>query len=155
MQKDSPAHNIICNADYSLMMRAYAKYLKPRVLQEPTLTMHMGVCLDGRFHAIGFSRGSFCVCCKRGAATYGTVGKNKIHLENGVYYSRCRDCYNSNTKICPMSYNVDKLCWRGIIPLMMLREYMNLNSIPYELFGYILKIGAALSCREHIFGEST
>ena len=108
----------------------------------------------------------FCVCCKR-AGLRDRGGKNNtlgsIHIDYNVYYGRCDECHEKDIRLCVNSYLDDKLCWRVLKGLMILREYIvnsnyNANVIPYEIFGYIVGViacrfdnGNKIACIEHMF----
>ena len=169
MQKDIPGHNIICNADYSQMLRVYSEHMKkPRFsFTEAYLSHYTRTKIHDDYYQVGFSRGFFCICCKG----QGLINKDDTHdngdvlleidvrndgHECGVYYGRCGECYDQVVKICPVSYDVDKLCWRGTISLMILREYMVSDNVviggmPIDILSYILGIISNVSCYKHMF----
>ena len=161
MQKDIPGHNIICNADYSQMLRAYCEHLKTFKMPKLYLSYPMDTKLiinsQKCIYSVGLSGEFFCICCKK----HGTIelggGTNEsegVRLQNHdvtkIYYSRCAECYDKDARICPLGYVNTKLCWRGLAGLMILREFIATSGIPSELFSYILVIVNNVSCKQHL-----
>ena len=165
MNEDLPGHSIICRESYPDMLRAYAGYLQTCKHSNATLSYQIITNFNQKFYSIGLCKEFFCVCCKRvGLRDRDTKDNNfiGIQISNKIYYSRCEDCYEKDIRLCVNSYSDDKLCWRGVVPLMLLREYILSsnysagdngvnNVIPYEIFGYILGIVGNVACLEHMF----
>ena len=151
MLDDIPGHSIICNADYSKMLRAYSENLLERAAGSFTLSYPVGVYINingvQQYHHIGFGSDFFCICC--GKHTH-HQSNSEIKISDRVFYSRCIDCKTNDIRICSLGYVNRKLCWKGLASLMLLREYMSMNFVPSELFGYILGIVNNVSCKQHL-----
>ena len=152
-------NNFYINCWQPNMLQAYYRHLSERSHGSFTLSYPIGVHINGvqQYHHIGFSNDFFCICCGKHEMEH---EGDEIRISDEVYYNRCGDCSEKDIRICINSFMNDKLCWRGLKGLMLLREYILSsnysangvnNVIPYEIFGYILGIVGNVACLEHMF----
>ena len=160
-------NNFYINCWQPNMLQAYYRHLSERSHGSFTLSYPIGVHINGvqQYRHIGFSRDFFCICCGK----LGLRERDEIRISDKVYYSRCGDCSEKDIRLCVNSFMDDRLCWRWLKSLMLLREYILSsnysagansvnNVIPYEIFEYILGIvgsgfnnGNKIACIEHMF----